>query len=410
MAPPPVLGAARQGRSTRTGGVVLVVLAAGLLTRLGAAGWFPVVPAHDAADYEALGASLARGEGYTNTRGEPETFRPPLYPAFIAGIYAVTGRSPMAVRVAQAWLDLATCALLWWWALQRLGSRAATATLVLAAISWSGIGSVRVLLSECLAAFLLTAAIVLFDLNRARRLGSWALGLSGIAVGLAILTRAILLLIPALLAGSILMERIRWRQRAGALAFLLCACVLVLVPWSGRNLRVTGAPTLTTQLGQSFYTSQFRNPEAPYGVMTHDAFTEASAHLPAAERSAVLTRETLRRLRERPAHAFVTYPEKLLSLWVPLDWEVIGNRTWNIPYLLTVLLACLGGWRLWPTHRSLVVHAWLPLAYMTLIAFPFYGSPRMRLPAEPVLAPLAAWGWLIVRERVLKRRGAVQCG
>ena len=43
---------------------------------------------------------------------------------------------------------------------------------------------------------------------------------------------------------------------------------------------------------------------------------------------------------------------------------------------------------------------WLPVAYMFALALVFYGSPRFRLPVEPLIALGAAAGLLRLRTRV----------
>jgi len=61
--------------------------------------WTPPIVA-DSADYDRLARSLAEGRGYTNTRGEPTSWRPPLYPAFVAAIYRSRKAANMKVLEA----------------------------------------------------------------------------------------------------------------------------------------------------------------------------------------------------------------------------------------------------------------------------------------------------------------------
>jgi 4-amino-4-deoxy-L-arabinose transferase-like glycosyltransferase len=373
-------------RSRTLGGLVALALAARLIAALA----FPVAPAADAADYHQLGLSLSSGQGFS-VGGVPASYRPPLYPLFLAGIYAVFGAHPAAVRVAQALVDIGTCLLLYYWVGRRFGEKHALLTFLFAAISISAIASVRVLLSECVAAFLVTLTMVLFDeLARTREpLRAVAVG---IVAGLLTLTRGIMVFLPLFLAALLL------RRRALVLAAVMVAAyALTLAPWLVRNQRVLGEPVLTTQGGLTFYSSHFRAPGQPYGVLTRDEETTRAAVLSPLEQDHRLTRITFQKLSRDPLRLVRAIPVKLLYLLVPLDWEVIGNRTPNPTFALVMLLAIAG---LRSLRDDFSLHALLPLGYLMLMAILFYGSPRFRLPAEPLLCPLAVLGALRLLARV----------
>ena len=381
-------------KSDRATWLAAAVFGTALLLRLAAAVWFPLEPTADAAHYEALGRGLSQGQGFNGA------FRPPLYPAFIATVYWLAGSRLETVRIAQVIVDLGTCALLFWWAKRRLGSEPALLTLLVAGISLSAIGSVRVLMSECLASFFLAFVVIGFDLSlpdRDRIKISW-LACVGLSAGLLTLTRGIMILFPFILLLCLLFEGISWRKKLGGGAVLLLCYVVVLAPWCVRNWTRLGSPVLTTQVGIAFYSSHVLNPGQPYGVLTTDSVTEQAAKLSPVAGSRFLTYETLRRLRENPWIAVKAYPWKLLSFWVPLDWEIIGGRTWNLPYIFILVFGIVGAKQLWKSKPRFVIHALLPLAYLCFMAFLFYGSPRFRLPAEPLLVPLTAAGIVAMRK------------
>lgn len=354
---------------------------------------FPVPPTADAADYDAIARSLIVGEGF------PGAFRPPLYPIFVAGVYGVFGGRTGAVYILQALLDAVTCLILAVWALRRFGESTALWTLVFAGLSMSALASVRILLSECLATFLLTASLVSFDELTRSELKPWRLVWPGVFLGLLTLTRGIMLLFPFTLLPFLCFRGASTRTKLAGAMFFIASYGLALSPWLVRNSNAVGAPVLTTQVGITFYSSHFRNDGQPYGVLTDDAVTREASQLSAAAGSRYLSAYTLERLWTEPGIVLSAYPFKLLSLWAPFDWEVLGGGRLNVTYLLTLLFAGVGSMRVLRRDLRTAALVLMPLLYLSLMAFPFYGSPRFRLPAELMLAPLAACGLASVVRR-----------
>ncbi|MBI5153971.1 glycosyltransferase family 39 protein [Candidatus Poribacteria bacterium] len=58
---------------------------------------------NDSTDYDLLARHVLAGLGFTNQNGNPSVLRPPLYPVFMAGVYAIGGAGNLlAVTLAQA--------------------------------------------------------------------------------------------------------------------------------------------------------------------------------------------------------------------------------------------------------------------------------------------------------------------
>jgi len=67
-------------------------------------------PQYDGLEYDLLARNLLAGAGYT-LDGLPTAHRTPVYPAFLALVYALFGHAYAAVRIAQAILGGITAVL-----------------------------------------------------------------------------------------------------------------------------------------------------------------------------------------------------------------------------------------------------------------------------------------------------------
>jgi hypothetical protein len=188
--------------------------------------------------------------------------RMPGYPAFLAGVYAVFGRSSRAVMLFQACIDLTTCVFTATIAARIAPvpskTRVATIALWLAALCPFTANYNAVLLTEVLATFLTTLAVLTFvtALGRAstdfsspspdsRALLSEAAWwvLTGMLVGIGTLVRPETPLI-LLAAGFVLAVYWRrpknWSKLCLAIACMSAGLILPLAPWAARNARTMG--------------------------------------------------------------------------------------------------------------------------------------------------------------------------
>jgi hypothetical protein len=233
----------------------------GLMLRIYLVLKFPVTQSGDAPFYIELAWNWLKNGVYgfpVNGQLTPVDMRVPGYPAFLAAIFAFAGKSPRAVMLAQAVLDVVGCFLIALIA-ERLAPaesrrRAFIAGLWLAVLCPFTANYPAVVLTETLVTFLTAIAILVLletDLGRRATNGAakyvangffanpWVL--AGIVVGFGTLVRpeTPLLLISA---GLVLCAR-WWRPqdwpklvRAGI--FLGLGVLLPLAPWAARNWRV----------------------------------------------------------------------------------------------------------------------------------------------------------------------------
>jgi 4-amino-4-deoxy-L-arabinose transferase-like glycosyltransferase len=382
--------------------------------------WTPVLVT-DAADYDRLARGLLEGRGYVNTAGVPTSWRPPLYPVFVAMAYAVSDGSMAFVRLIQIGVDLGTVACVY--AITRsLFTRAvALVAAICVAMNVGTAAATSRLLSETLfTAFLVAAvgvsALWIDSITKARAARAATCGIAlGILLAGGTLTRGILLLYPfvlVILAVVSVWRPVFDRRRAQAamvasLAMVFAFCA-TLAPWTIRNYKVHHAfIPVATQLGATLY-GAFNPPHGwIFGMHPRDEVTEAAAHLPEAETSAALTRATLDSIRASPSNVLRLEVLKIVYLWVPLDWEILPiYGVFNPTYAFIGFWAFVYGVRRVRQRPQLLATApaWLPIVYFVAVALVFYGSPRFRLPMEPLLAMFAAAELILLSERLGARR------
>jgi hypothetical protein len=247
--------------------VYALLLMAAFSFRVAVARLLPNDQAFDGKVYAQIARNVLEQHSYSHATEppyDPSIIRLPGYPLFIAGIYSAFGHGDdTSVRLVQALLDTATCALValiafFWEPDEKLKRRTSIAALALAALCPFTTIYVAMILTETPTTFLAMAMCLTATLGlKATRQGIasllWAAtgALAGLAVlfrpdsGLFALAIGTTLVMTTLLRSSDVKlskksEEVLYRfSRASYLgaAFSLAFC-LVLVPWTIRNSRV----------------------------------------------------------------------------------------------------------------------------------------------------------------------------
>lgn len=368
----------------------------------------PSTPIADAADYHRLAIGLAEGRGYVNEAQGKTAWRPPGYPLFLAAIYRIAGPGITFTTLVQALIGAIVVLLLCLFAGIVIGWREAIVAGFIAAVYPGFIWLPRLLLSENLSLLLLliTLCAAAMYLKTSR---IWWMPVFGAVSAVNTLVRGGNLLVPLLIGAGIAFVAIRKsssdrRRIAAGLLMASATFWVVLTPWILRNYQAFGRfIPVATQDGLTLYASYWppqKDGKLIWGTLpgNEDPTVVAAGQLGSeVAASAYFQQVTLRRLREQPAYFFRLIPSKLISLLVPLDWEIFPHaegrtRSVNYGYLL-ILLPALAGFIALLRERQ--PHQWLlwvlPVAVL-IQAILFYGSPRFRLPAEPIAILLGAVG------------------
>lgn len=355
----------------------------------------------DQIEYLALGKSLLAGDGlvFTDARfGTPvHAFRAPGYPTFVA----MLGASVTGVRVAQAVLDTLTvlgAALL----ARRVFGRGELVAALLVALNPFSIYFASLILTETLFTSLLVWGTLLLLTGGTR---VFVVGIGVLAVSVLVRPGAVAL--PVVLATVAAMSRTTLPRVPAALtAAVLTAAVLA--PWAYRNHKLLNDWVWTTT-NAGFTAYDGFGPHA-------DGRSDQARFIPAMPELGDLT-ETQRNdylLKLAAQSGRRTDPSlaaaKLLRTWSPFPLSeghrstgtiVVGVAYCGVAWSLA-LLGLFRGPKLMGAGGRVTL--FVPAVYLTLSAIASVGSLRYRLPAEPLLAVLAAGGAIFLTAPKLPRR------
>jgi 4-amino-4-deoxy-L-arabinose transferase-like glycosyltransferase len=402
-------------------------------------------PRNDALEYDLLARSIAAGDGYTQSayllQGGPTAIRGPGYPYALGAIYAVSGDSQTAGRLAGAALGALAVLFLFLIVKRIWGRRIGLVAAGLAAVFPPLVLLSRDLLSESLFIVLALGA-VLCVLNFRRSGGMlWWAAAAGTLCGLAALTRNTGVVLMLAVALGVLTVRPRLRMRALAAPAVVLACTaLAIAPWAIRNAIEFGRfIPLTTSAGIA--TGGTYNESSYLDGDTHGAWRDPQVVprfnplfvTPGIDEGTVdasLRREAREFAWEHPGYVAETSTWNLLRMFElasgsvvdssgnTVDDRGIGSATpasERIALAMAAALALLGGIALIRSRGSDEPrsHArripsgplflWLIPVLMILTAAPIAGLPRYRLPADPFLLILPAIGLVWLWDRIARR-------
>jgi 4-amino-4-deoxy-L-arabinose transferase-like glycosyltransferase len=419
--------------------LVLLAVGLGLAARLafGLGYWTGKPLTHDEREYLALAAGLWQGRGFTQTLpNEPQTNaqqfgRAPLYPLILAPFTAfdadlAAGRLPpdvpTAVKALQAFVGAAAVWLIAAIARRMAGPRAAAAAAFIAAVYPPLVWICAYGLSEAVYATLALAGVWLLGSAtdgeaQKRRSGAAQEGattlpallrpcapalIGGALAGLAALTRPAHLFFLPLAAWLLLWRAPTWRAGLQGAATFCVAALLVIAPWTLRNMSTEGRFVLiASEGGVTFWTGNHREARGEGDLAANPHLKQLNVQFRAAHPG--LTEEQLEPLYYREAFGFIAEnPLRWLGLLarkafytiVPLgpSYRLHSARYFYaslISYGVILVLACAAWRRVPPATRpwSLLALA----ASAVLVCLVFLPQERFRIPViDPALIVIAS--------------------
>ncbi len=325
---------------------LLIIVLIALVGRLAILPWFNGIPPKtvDEVEFNKLAVSIVQRGEYAYTPGKSTSMRPPLYPTFVAGVYAVAGAENFqAVRLTQILLSLLTVVIVYRLAREmfdRTASVAAAATCAAYPSLW---GHSYLLLTEVLFTFLLCSSLLfIVRFLRTRRLVEIA-G-AGLLLGLASLTRSAMFFFPPAMILLLLCNRqLSWGRRFAAAAVFVTAFSGAVGPWLVRNARLQGTPTLIdSSSGRILHWAwSVKRPDPP--AQKHGQVEPPSTKTEGQMDSDAVY-QSLGYATQRPDRVASHIVDNFLGFW-SLDRELVAGATYgnfgNVPKGLLLPLACL---------------------------------------------------------------------
>lgn len=360
------------------------------------------LPSKDALGYDLRAQSIAAGQGFS-AGGRPTSFKEPLYSFFLAAIYLIFGNSYVAVRAVQSIMGAFSCYIVYLLGKRSFGAAVGFVAAMAAAFDPSLVKSAEHTTSEGFFTFLLLISLYLLLRLEAEPKRSISSG-AGAILGLAALTRSVVFFFPFLIAArgliKVLREKAMVRKAALDIAALVLPFLLIIAPWTVRNWWVHRSfVPISTNVGINLYSS-YRPPQGKlFGFNAFDENTRRAFQLGTeVEQSRYLMAKTFESIRDNPGALPYLIFLKSAYFFSPFDWEVIGGGVLNfvyffsIPFFVAGLIAGRG-------RGEGASCLYLALIYFFAMAILTYGSPRFRLPVEPLLLIFAALGLVCLFRR-----------
>jgi 4-amino-4-deoxy-L-arabinose transferase-like glycosyltransferase len=418
-----------------------VVALIGFAVRAWAATHPVVNPGPDADAYASLARALFEHHSY-GVPGQAHTSDwSPGAPLLFGAVYFLTGGvNPEAARIVVALLGAVMVVFTFLIGRRLAGKWAGLVAALLVATYPTYIENNGQLLSEPLAAFLLTGALLAM-LWAAERARVWAWALPGVTLGALVLTRPEYQAICVVLAGFVAWRVWRdanWRRALAAVALMGACALVVVVPWMARNHSIVGQWTVSTGGGKALFVATYLpgdGRQVPTKRELMRRFLGAKDPINTAE----LKAQPMTPLLDRVARKYPDLPrdkalgrigkenlKKYLSEQPVAYLRMSAAKFWNIfnrgssPYMRdwgwvdyhrALLLLAIAGFALLVVRRSTRWAALLlasPIACIAVLGTILLAVPRRQVPLMPVVCVFAGVALAGAVEWVLARRRAAR--
>jgi hypothetical protein len=383
-----------------------------LLLRLGLLLAVPIDQFSDNLWYYTRAVGLASGQGYSEG-GIATAFWPPGWPGFLGLSFWLFGPSPLVGQT----VNLVLAAVIFFLVLS-LGSTifadklVGRLTVAILTIYPNQIGYVPVLATELFYTALMLLAILIIVRGQA----FIKLLLAGVVFGIATLTKAQTLFLPAVLFAAWWLSaggRSRLFSSVGKTAVVYAAMAVVILPWTVRNYLVLGEFVLiSTNGGGTLLTGN--NPSAWGDYTEDDALVKQVPNDVAGQvaNNRLATSLALKWIHDNPVTFAMLIPKKVWRLWAPdgeSEWAyqagfknyekywvlfrlVRGvNQVYYSCIIFLSLLSITYFVRQSRTRSPYEVTGYVLAAYFTAISIIFSGQSRFHFPLMPWIAMYAAW-------------------
>lgn len=363
--------------------------------------------------YDDLARGLLESKAYVTQEGVPTSYRPPLYPAFLALIYGIFGHSYFIVRIIQAILSAFTVCILYLMTEKIFNRLTAIFVGIFSSFYMTFIVCAKLLYTETLFTFLLVFMIYLVVTTERPKMIRY--GILGFLCGLLTLTRSMGLFLPFI---ALFFLIIKTEKRKPSLKKIVIASIVllmcfatVIVPWTVRNYKAHGKFVLTsTNGGINMYQGLCKPDDGmiftfPPGTKMSVKYDTMSNEV---ERNSFFIREALKIYKTRPLFALKMFVIRFLFFWNIIDWEILGGNVINYHYIFILPFAVLGTGFAFKDKKE-VSFILLIILYFISFVLLFPGTPRYRMPIDGYIIMLGSYGIFEIIKRQKRKTMPTFC-
>lgn len=401
-----------------------ICILAALGVRLAIIVLFPVEPFSDSAWYVAKATELSQGMGYQEG-GYPTAFWPVGWPAILAGAIALFKSVSVSVAVLNLSAAAVIVALILWYGRHVIGNeKVARLALLAYAVYPNHIVYTGVAATETVYTALAMLAFALLIGGRNKKA---ILLISGFLFGVATLIKPQTIAFPfgAVIALVLVYQSYTWRRAVLAGVIVYCSLLLVVLPWTLRNVSTFGEFVLvSTNSGYALFLGA--NDEMTgddYAIRETDTYRSLGINWEEhverqVDQSHVLKDYALNWIGENTLEYIAWMPRKVALLWIKdtdgfwaydhsysdASFLIRSGQIINQIYYLAILLlalpaaflALLALLRQSESQMKIGLLFCFPV-FVSLLAAVFTGQIRYHFSAMPFLIIAAAWTvfWLI---------------
>jgi len=374
--------------------------------------------------YDDVAVNLAAGKGFVaqaesgkeGTVHEPVVAFGPVYPAFLALIYALFGHSTEAVRLIQAILGAVTVLVVYYVAAEAFDEQVAHWAGLFAAVHPALIIYSGMLITETLFAGLLVLSVwTVMTAARRDSLPVW-FG-AGCVAGLAVLLREEALVVAVLVVATVLRLG-RPRRNIRQVAAFAIALVLTVGGWTIRNYQSFGEVIpVSANGGKTLWISTMGWDEWRYD---DDSYKALVAGLPDVERDRVLRREGIKNILADPLRYTGLCMQRLAAFWFGSHTTYLAGFSesfhayaaegaWmkvmgkGLLLAVNIVLLALAVWGAWAglvqeSRRRLErMVCGAPVTAVAVVHFFLFATSRYQVPILPCLLVFTAAGAMHAR-------------
>jgi 4-amino-4-deoxy-L-arabinose transferase-like glycosyltransferase len=350
----------------------------------------------------SIARNVAEGHGYV--AGEiptPTAYRVPVTVLWFAGIFVLFGYKLWPVMIGNWLLDVGTAVVLFQLARYIFPQKRSVA--VLSVLMYAFYAPAMWVSYAAYAESLFTLLLMLHLLTLVHLLNRPSLGraaMGGLWLGLAALSRTVLLAFPAIILGLMLLRYRRLGQVVKHFGMLGIVFVVVLSPWIIRNYLtfeafIPGNTGFGFGLIKNHYyltSDDYLRELAPAKVLNAEMERllntrgDSLANYNAANRDKLYVREALARIAQRLDRYLVLSVNRLSYLWFYLDF-VERYNTQKLSVLAATAISLIWERRV---RASQTMPLWAIILYVTLFHMLIHSQPRYTVPVMPAVMLLAA--------------------